>query len=46
MLALDASNGQAVAVYNAVESVWTAPSIRPDGTIVVGDRTGKILVLG
>ena len=26
--------------------LWTAPSIRPNNTVVVGDRTGKILVLG
>jgi outer membrane protein assembly factor BamB len=25
--------------------VWTAPSLRPDGSIVVGDRNGRILVL-
>ena len=32
--------------YDAGAAVWTAPSIRPDGTLVVGDRTGRILVLG
>jgi outer membrane protein assembly factor BamB len=25
--------------------IWTAPSIRPDGTVVVGDRFSKIYVL-
>ncbi len=46
VLANDSTNGSVVAVYEAVEAVWTAPSIRPNGTLVVGDRTGKILVLG
>jgi len=46
VIALDSSNASVVAVYEATESVWTAPSIRPDDTLVVGDRSGKILVLG
>jgi hypothetical protein len=25
--------------------VWTAPSIRPDGSVVVGDRNSRIIVL-
>jgi len=27
-------------------AVWSAPSIRPDGTLVVADRSGRVLVLG
>jgi len=46
VLALDSSNGSSVAVYEAIEAVWTAPAIRPNNTVVVGDRSGKILVLG
>ena len=26
--------------------IWTAPAVRPDGTLVVGDRTGRVMVLG
>jgi outer membrane protein assembly factor BamB len=44
--AINSANGQAIADYNAGAAVWTAPSIRPDGTLAVGDRTGRILVLG
>ncbi|HET6318550.1 MAG TPA: hypothetical protein VFG86_19015, partial [Chloroflexota bacterium] len=46
VVAVDSSNGSTVAVYEATESVWTAPSIRPDNTLVVADRMGNILVLG
>jgi outer membrane protein assembly factor BamB len=44
--AIDSSSGEAVADYTAGVAVWTAPGIRPDGTLVVGDRSGRILVLG
>jgi hypothetical protein len=44
--ALDTTTGEPVADFDAGEQVWSAPSIRPDGTLVVGDRTGKVLVLG
>jgi outer membrane protein assembly factor BamB len=44
--ALDSTNGSLVADYAGDAAVWTAPSIRPDGTLVVGDRQGRILVLG
>ena len=44
--AINSGTGQPIADYDAGAAVWTAPSIRPDGTLVVGDRTGRILVLG
>jgi outer membrane protein assembly factor BamB len=44
--ALDSASGERVADYDPGFAVWTAPSIRPDSTLVVGDRTGRILVLG
>ena len=44
--AIDTANGQLVADYDAGAAVWTAPSIRPDGSLVVADRNGRVLVLG
>jgi outer membrane protein assembly factor BamB len=44
--AIDSTSGEAVGEYNAGASVWAAPSIRPDGTLVVADRSGRVLVLG
>jgi outer membrane protein assembly factor BamB len=48
VIAIDTSSGERVAQYDNTNNVgiWTAPSIRPDGTLVVGDRNGRILVLG
>jgi outer membrane protein assembly factor BamB len=44
--ALDSASGEPVADYSPGAAVWTAPAIRTDSTLVVGDRTGRILVLG
>jgi outer membrane protein assembly factor BamB len=44
--ALDTATGKPIADYDAGQQIWSAPSIRPDGTLVVADRGGKVLVLG
>jgi formate hydrogenlyase subunit 3/multisubunit Na+/H+ antiporter MnhD subunit len=44
--AINSANGEAIADFDAGAAVWTAPSIRPDGTVVVGTRSGRILVVG
>ena len=44
--ALDSASGAVLADFAAGAPVWSAPSIRPDGTLVVADRTGRILVFG
>jgi outer membrane protein assembly factor BamB len=48
VIAIDTASGERVAQYDNSNNVgvWTAPAIRPDGTVVVGDRQGRILVLG
>ena len=46
VIALNSSNGEQVSVYEAGEAVWSAPSIRPNGTLAVVDRTTRVLVLG
>jgi outer membrane protein assembly factor BamB len=43
---VDSASGQPLGDYDARASVWAAPSIRPDGTLVVADRSGRVLVLG
>src|SRR5262249_47401356 len=43
---VDASTGAEFAEYAAKAGGWTAPSIRPDGTVVVGTRDSRILALG
>ncbi len=44
--AIDSASGEKVDEYSAGSPVWTAPSIRPDGSIAVVDRMGRVLVLG
>jgi outer membrane protein assembly factor BamB len=44
--ALDSVRGEQVWDYDAHNQVWSAPSIRPDGTLVIADRGGLIQVLG
>ncbi len=43
---IDSASGAPLGDYDAVVAVWTAPSIRPNGTLVVADRMSKLLVLG
>jgi large repetitive protein len=44
--ALDGSNGRLISDYDAHAPIWTAPAIRPDGSLVVADRSGRVMVLG
>jgi hypothetical protein len=43
---IDGATGQGVFDFDAGSAVWTAPAIRPDGSLVVADRSGRVLVLG
>jgi outer membrane protein assembly factor BamB len=40
------TTGKQLFDYNAGAAVWTAPAIRPDGTLAVADRNGRVLLLG
>jgi outer membrane protein assembly factor BamB len=42
----DAATGEKFAEYSAGAAVWSAPSIRPDGGVVVVTRSSRVLVLG
>ena len=44
--AIDTARGEQIWDFDAHNQVWSAPSIRPDGTLVIGDRSGLIQVLG
>jgi outer membrane protein assembly factor BamB len=44
--AVDTARGEQVWDYDARNEVWSAPSIRPDGTLVIADRSGLVQVLG
>jgi outer membrane protein assembly factor BamB len=46
IFAVDSASGQQVWDYDAHQQVWSAPSIRPDGTLVIIDRSGLVQVLG
>jgi hypothetical protein len=46
VFALDSANGQMVSDYNDGSEIWTAPSIFPNGAVLVADRKGKVLPLG
>jgi len=43
---IETSTGKAVFEFDAGAPVWTAPAIRPDGSLVVADREGRVLILG
>jgi outer membrane protein assembly factor BamB len=43
---IDAATGKGFGEYSAMSPVWTAPSIRPDGTVAVATRDSRVLVLG
>jgi hypothetical protein len=46
VFALGGATGHVLADYDAGVPVWTAPAIRPDGTLLVADRQGRVMVLG
>jgi large repetitive protein len=43
---LDGATGEQLADYDAGAPIWTAPAIRPDGSLVIADRTGRVMVIG
>jgi hypothetical protein len=32
--------------YDAGRATWTAPAIRPDGSLLIADRLGRVMLLG
>jgi outer membrane protein assembly factor BamB len=44
VFALEASTGQQLSVFDTAGAVWTAPAIRPDGTLVAANRNGLVTV--
>jgi outer membrane protein assembly factor BamB len=46
LIELDAATGETLFDYTAGAPIWTAPAIRPDGTLIVADRTGRVMLFG
>lgn len=44
IFAIDSNTGQQIFDYDAGMSVWSAPAIRPDGSLVVADRNGRVML--
>jgi hypothetical protein len=40
------TNGTLVFDYDAPAPIWTAPAIRPDRSLVVAERLGRVMLLG
>jgi outer membrane protein assembly factor BamB len=45
VFSVSAADGERFTDLDVGAPVWSAPSVRPDGTVVVGDRNGRIIVL-
>ena len=46
VLALDGASGDTIFDYDAHAPIWTVPAIRPDGSLVIADRLGRVMLLG
>jgi outer membrane protein assembly factor BamB len=46
VFALDGKDGHLIFDYDAHSPIWTAPAIRPDGSILIADRDGRVMLLG
>ena len=46
LIAIDSATGQRVFDWTDGAPVWTAPALRPDGTILIGDTRGYISLIG
>jgi outer membrane protein assembly factor BamB len=46
VFALDGRSGQLIFDFDAHAPIWTAPAIRPDGSLVIADRNGRVMLLG
>jgi len=44
--AVQSTSGEQVWDYDAKDQVWAAPSLRPDGSLVIANRAGLVQVLG
>ncbi|MBI3970933.1 MAG: hypothetical protein HY332_06560 [Chloroflexi bacterium] len=43
-MALNSTTGQPIFDYDAGAPIWTAPAIRADGSLVVADTKGRVMV--
>ena len=46
LIAIDSATGRRVFDWTDGAPVWTAPALRPDGTIVIADTRGYISLIG
>lgn len=46
VFALDGATGHLIFDYDAQAPIWTAPALRPDGSLLIADRTGRVMLLG
>ena len=46
VIALDGSNGHLIFDYDAKAPIWTAPALCPDGSLLIADRHGRVMLLG
>ena len=46
VFALDGASGRLIFDYDAHAPIWTVPAIRPDGSLVIADRLGRVMLLG
>jgi hypothetical protein len=46
VFALEGATGRLIFDYDARAPIWTVPAIRPDGSLVIADRLGRVMLLG
>jgi outer membrane protein assembly factor BamB len=46
VFALNGASGHLIFDYDAQAPIWTVPAIRPDGSLVIADRLGRVMLLG
>ena len=46
LYAIDSAGGEQLWDLDVHNQVWSAPSIRPDGTLLIADRGGIVQVIG
>jgi len=46
IFAIESTTGRKVFDYDAGAPIWTAPAIRPDGSLLIADRLGRVMLLG
>ena len=46
VFAIDGNTGRQIFDFDAHAPIWTVPAIRPDGSLVIADRLGRVMLLG